>query len=478
MPSFSKLPLPAPLLEALGSLGFTQMLPVQAQSLPAILSGRDVLAQAETGSGKTVAFGLGMLARLEPRLDVQALALCPTRELAEQVGAELRKLASRTPNVKVLTLCGGVPFAPQRASLKQGAHVIVGTPGRVEEHLRKASLGLSQLKVLVLDEADRMLDMGFAPQIASILKHVPAARQTLLFSATYPRAISELSRSCQRDAERVEVAGEAGALAQALPEGQAAGALEQRFFRVPSRQRLAALTRWLAREQPASALVFCNTRLECSEVEESLRAAGWVAASIHGDLSQRERTHVMRLFAAGSCSILAATDVAARGWDIPDLPLVINLGLVRDPTVHLHRVGRTARLGRAGLAVSFVSDEDAAAFAALERAQGQQLELQTLGSDKQRAAAAPQPLRTTLILNAGKNKKLRAGDILGALTGEGGLAGSEVGLIHIDDSAAYVAVASGAAQRALKRLHEAGIKGRSVKARIAGVALREPAPEQ
>ncbi len=185
---------------------------VQTQSLPLILAGRDALVQADTGSGKTVAFGLGMLAGLTSELDVQALCLCPTRELCEQVSTELRRLASRTPNVKVLTLCGGVPFAPQRASLKQGAHVVIGTPGRIEEHLRKASLSLAQLKVLVLDEADRMLDMGFEPQIARVLQHVPAARQTLLFSATYRDTISELSRSYQDDAQRIDVISSAAEL--------------------------------------------------------------------------------------------------------------------------------------------------------------------------------------------------------------------------------------------------------------------------
>ncbi|HKO91618.1 MAG TPA: DEAD/DEAH box helicase [Polyangiaceae bacterium] len=482
--AFSDLPLPGSLLLALAGLGFAGMLPVQEQTLPVILAGRDVLVQADTGSGKTLAFGLGMLAKLESRLDVQALCLCPTRELCEQVSAELRRLASRTPNVKVLTLCGGVPFAPQRASLKQGAHLVIGTPGRVEEHLRKGSVSFAQLRMLVLDEADRMLDMGFEPQIARVLQHVPPQRQTLLFSATYRDTISELSRRYQTDAERIRVESSAAELAQASGSGSmsgeaeppgtlAPGRVEQRFFRVSEAGRLSALARWLGVERPESALVFCNTKVECEEVRQALLASGWAAACIHGDLAQRERQHVMRLFANGSCSVLAATDVAARGWDIPDLPVVVNLGLSRDPIQHLHRQGRTGRLGRAGLVVSFVSGADGHALGAIERVHGQSVTFEQLSAGPARLPAPPRPARVTLILSAGKNKKLRPGDILGALTADGGIPGSDVGMIQIDDSAAYVAIATGSAEQARLRLNEAGVKGRSVKARIAALELRD-----
>lgn len=467
---FSSLPLSAGALAALQVLGFERMLPVQAQTLPDILAGRDVLARADTGSGKTVAFGLGMLAVLAPSLDVQALALCPTRELAEQVAQELRRLACRTPNVKVLSLCGGVPFAPQRASLKQGAHVLVGTPGRVEEHLRKGSVSLAQLKVLVLDEADRMLDMGFEPQIQSVLSHVPAQRQTLLFSATYPAAIAQLSRSYQREALRVDVRAEAPE-PSAAP-GERASAVQHSFYRVTAQQRLTALTRWLAHHRPASTLVFCNTRLECDRVGADLRALGWVAGSIHGELSQRERQHIQRLFANGSCSVLAATDVAARGWDIAELEAVVSFGLARDPTVHVHRVGRTGRLGRAGVVVNLVSREDGPALAALERASGRAAEFSELPPGS--AAPPPRPARVTLLLGAGKDKKLRPADILGALTADGGLAGSDVGAIQIDESSAYVAVTADSAERALTLLRERKVKGRSVRARRAGLDLHAP----
>jgi ATP-independent RNA helicase DbpA len=460
---FASLPLSPGALAALSVLGFERMLPVQAQTLPDILAGRDVLARADTGSGKTVAFGLGMLAVLQAPLEVQSLALCPTRELAEQVAQELRRLACRTPNVKVLTLCGGVPFAPQRASLKQGAHVVVGTPGRVEEHLRKGSLSLAQLKVLVLDEADRMLDMGFEPQIQSVLQHVPAERQTLLFSATYPEAIAQLSRSYQRDARQIDVTD-----AVRQPDtAEQASTVQQTFHRVEPRQRAAALSRWLAQARPTSTLVFCNTRGECDQIAAELRAQGWVAGSIHGELSQRERQHVQRLFANGSCSVLAATDLAARGWDIPELEAVVNLGLARDPTVHVHRIGRTGRLGRAGVVVNLVAGEDAPALAALERDSGQPTVFSELPLASNSASPPPRPPRVTLLLGAGKDKKLRPGDILGALTAEGGLAGTDVGAIQIDDSAAYVAVTASCAERALSLFRERKVKGRSVRARRA-----------
>jgi ATP-independent RNA helicase DbpA len=472
---FSSLGLPSPLLESVASLGFSAMTPVQAQALPEILAGKDVLVQAETGGGKTAAFGLGILALLAPEMVVQALVVCPTRELADQVSGELRRFASRMPNIKVLTLCGGTRFGGQRDSLKQGAHIVVGAPGRLDEHLRKSSLVLYQLKVLVLDEADRMLDMGFEPQLAALVAYAPAARQTLLFSATYPDSIAGLSRKYQRKALRITLPS------TRLPEGEQDAAqpgtptlasVQQHFYRVPASGRIAALGRWLARERPESTLVFCNMRSECDDVANQLRGMGWVAASIHGELPQSERLHVMRLFANKSCSVLAATDVAARGWDIEGLSAVVNLGLPRDPTVHLHRLGRTGRSGRSGVAVSFVSNDDDLALSAIERYQGHQITLQELPRAAGTPAAGTPPM-VTLLLGAGKNKKLRPGDILGALTAEGGVEGNMVGAIQIEESSAYVAIASLAAERALLRLREGPIKGRTIKVRMAGLRLRE-----
>ena len=464
---FEEFSLPPALLEGLAARGFVEALPVQAAALPPILAGKDVLVRSDTGSGKTLAFGVGALARVAPAANVQVLVSCPTRELAQQVAGELRALARRLPNLKVLELCGGVPFAPQRASLRQGAHVVVGTPGRLDEHLRKGSLSLASLAVLVLDEADRMLEMGFEPQLARVLAHAPPERQTLLFSATYPDAIAELSAKWQRDALRLDVEEPI-----ALADDRRALAVEQRFYGVAGSEQRAAFIAWLERERPEAALVFCATRAECQALGDTLRARGWVAASIHGELGQRERQHVMRLFANGSCSVLAATDVAARGWDIAGLPVVVNLGLSRDPALHVHRSGRTGRLGQPGRVISFVSEDDRHALAALERRSGQPITLEPPPSAPA-PGAPPRPRNLTLLLGAGKNKKLRAGDVLGALTGEGGVAGVDVGSIQIDESTTYVAVAAELAERALQRLAAAGVKGKRIKVRLAGLSLRD-----
>jgi ATP-independent RNA helicase DbpA len=477
---FSSLVLASSLLEA---LDFEVMTSVQEQTLPSVLAGRDVLAQAEPGSGKTIAFGLGMLAAVVAQQArglpaVRALAVCPTHELAEQIATELRRLARRTPNVKVLTLCGGVPFRPQRASLKLGADVVVGTPGRLEEHLRKGSLNLAQLAVLVLDEADRMLDMGFAPELEALARHAPSERQTLLFSATFPRSLAQLAGRYQRDPVHILVEPEAIASEERQPSVGVRGALEERFHRVSIGERATALIDWIEDERPASTLVFVNTRVESGHFAAVLRDQGWVAASIHGELSQRERMHVVRLFKNESCSVLVATDLAARGWDITGLSAVVNLGLPRDPSVHLHRIGRAGRSGRPGLAVSFVAEEDLVALAAIERSQGRAAAFSALPAATRTAAAAPPalPKRVTLLLGAGKNKKLRPGDILGALTAAGGVGGSHVGSIDIDESCAYVAVDREVAEQALVHLTSTPIKGRSIKVRRAGLSLSSDEP--
>jgi ATP-independent RNA helicase DbpA len=476
--AFSSLNLPAALLDALSSLAFVEMTPVQALSLPEILAGKDLIVQAEPGSGKTAAFGLGILAALTAPIGaVQALVLCPTRELAAQISAELRRLARCTPNIKVLTLCGGVQFGPQRDSLKQGAHIVVGTPGRIEEHLRKRSLELGALRFLVLDEADRMLEMGFGEQVAGIIAHAPAARQTLLFSATYPPSISSLSSAYQRDAARLSVPGSNDRSPSALPEQpveEPSQRVEERYYKVRVSERVPMFMRWLALEQPESTLVFCSTRKESADVAAELRSSGWVAACIHGEMPQQERQHVMRLFANRSCSVLSATDVAARGWDITGLAAVVNLGLSRESSLHVHRTGRTGRSGRPGLAVSWVAEEDMGPLRAIERLLGHSVRFHDLPPASGSLPSPPQPPMVTLLLGAGKNKKLRPGDVLGALTREGGVQGTDVGAIQIEETYAYVAVARASAERALARLTEGPIKGRQVKVREVGLSFREP----
>ena len=454
---FSSLNLSPALQENLTSLGYLQMTPIQAQSLPLVLEGKDLIAKAKTGSGKTAAFALGLLSRLNiNRVDVQALVLCPTRELADQVAQEIRRLARALPNVKLVTLCGGTPTAPQSATLGFGAHIAVGTPGRILKHLEQGTLELSSLETLVLDEADRMLDMGFGEDINRVISYAPERRQTLLFSATYPEGIAQMSRGVQRNPVEVSV--------ESLHEGSA---IEQKLYEVPAGQRLDALTWLLSHYQPGSCVVFCNTKRACNDVADHLAAKGFSALALNGDLEQRERDQVLVRFANGSATILVATDVAARGLDIKELGAVINYELTYDPEVHVHRIGRTGRAGQQGLALSLYQPSEAQRVNLIEEYQQAPMPLGDLDSiGREIKLIAPQMV--TLSIDAGRKTKVRAGDILGALTGEGGIAGAEVGKIQISEQYSYVAVKRQVASAALKRLQEGKIKGRSYRARKLG----------
>ncbi len=450
--AFSDLPLPATLLGTLTELGYVTMTPIQAQSLPSLIAGRDVIAQAKTGSGKTAAFGIGLLMALDPRnFNAQSLVLCPTRELADQVMKELRKLARFAGNIKILSLCGGTAIGPQYASLEHGAHVIVGTPGRVLKHLEKGSVNFTGLRTLVLDEADRMLDMGFHDSIKSIVDQLPAKRQTLLFSATYSDDIRALSKRFQRDPVSVTI-----------KETVTEAMITQHFFEVDNRDRLTAVARLLQHYKPASAVLFCNTKQRCEEVSSTLQAQGFHVAALHGDLEQRDRDLVLIQFSNQSCPFLVATDVAARGLDIKNLEAVINVDMAFDPEVHVHRIGRTGRAGQSGLAISLCSPSEAHRVNAIEDYQKITAEWQELPTATNNTAPA-QPRMVTLQIAGGRKEKLRPGDILGALTGEAGIEGSKVGKIDITDLQAYVAVDRSVAAAALKGL--AKIKGRSFKVR-------------
>ncbi|SDH04237.1 ATP-independent RNA helicase DbpA [Pseudomonas benzenivorans] len=453
--AFSSLPLSAAMLANLESLGYAQMTPIQAQSLPVMLKGLDLIAQAKTGSGKTAAFGIGLLNPLNPRyFGCQALVLCPTRELADQVAKEIRRLARAGDNIKVLTLCGGVPFGPQIGSLEHGAQIIVGTPGRIQQHLAKGTLKLDGLNTLVLDEADRMLDMGFYDSIAEIIGQTPARRQTLLFSATYPAGIKQLAAAFMRNPQQVK--------AEALHDDSQ---IEQRFYEIAPEQRMDAVLRLLGSLRPVSCVAFCFTKQQCQELVEHLATHGISAAALHGDLEQRDRDQVLAMFANRSLSVLVATDVAARGLDIDALDLVINVELARDSEIHIHRVGRTGRAGEKGLAVSLVAPAEGHRAQAIETLQKAPLNWQSLDGLKTKAGEPLQPPMITLCIGAGRKDKLRPGDILGALTGEAGIPGTQVGKIAIFDFQAYVAVERGVAKQALKRLADGKIKGRSLRVR-------------
>ena len=458
---FSSLPLPAAVLGNLAELGYHAMTPIQAESLPAMLAGRDVIAQAKTGSGKTAAFGIAALRNLDARLfAVQTLVLCPTRELADQVMQELRRLARALGNIKIISLCGGVAIGPQIGSLEHGAHIVVGTPGRVLKHLQKRTLELNRLNTFVLDEADRMLDMGFYDSIVAVHEQLPKRRQTLLFSATYSEAIRGLSGRFQTDPLEVTV--------ESL---HSEAQIEQHFFEIDEKNRMAALNALLRAYvfnndggEENSALLFCNTKQRCDDVTQTLRAHGFHVAALHGDLEQRDRDQVLAQFANLSCPLLVATDVAARGLDIKDLTAVINVELAFDPEVHVHRIGRTGRAGRGGLALSLCAPAEAHRALAIEEFLKQSIRweaLPAIGSP----APAPAPAWVTLQIAGGRKDKLRPGDILGALTGEGGIAGNQVGKIAIGDLHAYVAVAREAASAAMRRIGKDGIKAKPFKIR-------------
>ncbi|PVZ82781.1 ATP-dependent RNA helicase DbpA [Serratia sp. S1B] len=454
--SFSSLPLPAEQLDNLNELGYAEMTPVQAAALPAILQGQDVRAQAKTGSGKTAAFGIGVLDKINiPLVATQALILCPTRELADQVSKELRRLARFAQNIKILTLCGGQPVGPQLDSLVHAPHIVVGTPGRVQEHLRKKTLILDALQVLVLDEADRMLDMGFADDIDQVISYTPPSRQTLLFSATYPLGIERISARVQREPFNVVV-----------EESEELASIEQRFYETTRDQRLAHLVAVIRHYQPASCVVFCNTKRDCQSVYEALDAYNINALALHGDLEQRDRDQVLVRFSNRSCRVLVATDVAARGLDIKELELVVNYELSFDPEVHVHRIGRTGRAGLSGLAISLCTPQEMVRVHALEEflamtvAWGQVSELNSASN------AALEAEMVTLCIDGGRKAKIRPGDILGALTGDAGLTAAEVGKIDLFPVHAYVAIRKASARKALQQLQKGKIKGKSCKVRL------------
>jgi ATP-independent RNA helicase DbpA len=448
---FSSLALKPALLENIESLGYTHLTPIQAESLPHILEGRDVIAQAKTGSGKTAAFGIGLLSKLDLNsFRVQAMVVCPTRELADQVCKEIRRLARFTQNIKVLTLCGGVPFGPQLGSLEHGVHIVVGTPGRLQEHLRKRSLRLSNLKVLVLDEADRMLDMGFEEAISDVISYAPTHRQTLLFSATYTDPIREISQKFQFKPVSVSI-----------ETSHHDSDIEQHFYQVEKSKRINALGYLLAYHRPESTVVFCNTKRDCQDVASALENSGFSVQALHGDLEQKHRDQVLVRFANKSCSVLVATDVAARGLDIKDMQAVINYDLPWDAEIYVHRIGRTGRAGKKGLALSLCTEQELNRVKVIEDYQNTSAKWDEVAPFQLSYEQRFEPPMVTLWIDGGRKNKVRPGDILGALTGDAGIAGGEVGKIDIFDAHAYVAIKRGSADKALACLRNGKIKGRN-----------------
>lgn len=458
MESFAELPLNPLLVDNLTSIEHIRPTPVQAAALPLVLAGRDVIVQAETGSGKTAAFALGLLQALDvAAVRLQGLVLCPTRELADQVAREIRRLARPFPNVKVLTLCGGVPLRPHLASLAHEPHLVVGTPGRILELIEQQALPLKSLKTLVLDEADRMLDMGFQEDIDKILQAAPKQRQTLLFSATWPDDVRQLAGRFLRNPETITVDATA-----------TVSDIKQTFFEVSDNSRKpAAVVDILLARQPESVVIFCNTRADVRALTEHLDRAGFSVLALHGELDQRDRDEMLLRFANRSCSILVATDVAARGLDIKDLPMVLNADLASDADIHIHRIGRTGRAGAQGQALTLFTGRELHRLSAIEERLGITLDRQPLPRVEARARPWLSPF-VTLVVDAGKTEKVRPGDLLGALTGTAGLPGDAVGKIDVFPTRSYVAVARAKADEAFRRLKDGKIKGRSFRVRRLG----------
>ncbi len=450
---FTSLDLRAALFSNLSSLGYDTMTPIQSQSLPLMLNNLDVIAQAKTGSGKTVAFGLCLLNRLNvENYSVQALVLCPTRELAEQVSQVLRQLARQMPNVKVLNLSGGMPLKPQLDSLRHGAHIIVGTPGRVQKHLDKETLSLKKLQTLILDEADRMLDMGFYDAICDIIAICPKQRQTLLFSATYPAEIKKLASQFMQSPKRV-IAEEPNTEID----------IDQIYYETDqSKNKFSILKALLLHHKPKSTLIFCNTKEQTTQLATSLSKEGFSAIALNGDMEQVDRDIAMIRFKNQSCSILVATDVAARGLDIKELPLVINFELAFEHDVHIHRIGRTGRAGAKGLALSITTPADAERLLAIEEGLKQPVRWGELAALNKSSSTIISPDMVTFCLNVGKKDKIRPGDILGALTKDAGLAGDMIGKIDITPLYSYVAVHQSKADAAFNYLQNGKLKGRKV----------------
>lgn len=447
--TFDILPIKKELLSTLQELKFYTMTPVQEKSIPLILEGKDVIAQAKTGSGKTAAFGLGILNSLDVSInDIHSLVLCPTRELAEQVATDLRTLARSLQNIKIITLCGGAPESLQRKSLEQGAHIIVGTPGRVLHHLDKGSLRVEALNFFTLDEADRMLDMGFSAEIMEVVGYLPRSRQSLLFSATYPENIQKLSKDVQKNAVEVKV--------DVTHESEN---IEQTFYEIKDGQdKNNFLYKILSHYKPDRSIIFCKTKKDTNDIENFLINRDIFAQCLNGDLDQSERTEVFTKFSNQSLSILVATDVAARGLDIEKLPMILNYSLPASAEDYIHRIGRTGRAGQKGRAFSF--------FDTFETFRLKEIEILTkkpcLIEDVSQLTYTQKynlvPPMETMYITGGRKHKIRRGDILGALVGEAKLDAKDVGDISVFNDYSFVAIKSKHINKAIEKLNAGKIK--------------------
>lgn len=443
------------LRETLTELGFNAPTPVQTASLPALLEGKDLLGQAQTGSGKTAAFALPILTNVDLNLrQIQAVILCPTRELCAQVAREIRRLGRKLPGLFVLTVAGGEPAKPQLEALERGVHIVVATPGRLLDLLSRDGINFDALKTLVLDEADRMLDMGFERDMRAIIESTPASRQTVFFSATYLPAITQMSRRYQRNPVAVKI------------EDIDKSTINHFVVHAESDEKAKFLNK-LVRGTRGSILIFANLKASINEITERLKREGEQAASLHGDLEQRDRDRVLAMFRNQSVRVLVASDVAARGLDIAGVDMVIQHDVPHEDAVYVHRSGRTGRAGKTGVAVSLASVSERQRLREFEFAHSIEIKKASIFDFSYREEEKPATAMRTLYISGGRKDKLRPGDILGALTGEsGGLTASQIGKIEIHDNFAYVALDAKAAAKAESKLKSGKIKGRKFAVRL------------
>ena len=515
--TFEEMCLDTRIMRAIAEMGFEQPSPIQAQSIPIAVEGKDMIGQARTGTGKTASFGIPMLQRINPKdKNLQAIVLCPTRELAIQSANEIRKLAKFLHGIKVLPIYGGQEISKQIRSLKGGVQIVIGTPGRVMDHLRRHTLKPQTVDIVVLDEADEMLNMGFREDIETILGQLPEERQTMLFSATMPKPILEIAKRYLHEPEIVKV----------IQKELTVPNIEQYYYEVNPRKKNEVLSRLLDMYDPSLSLVFCNTKRKVDELVADLKGRGYFAEGLHGDMKQSQRDRVMNGFRNGRTDILVATDVAARGIDVDDVEAVFNYDVPQDDEYYVHRIGRTGRAGREGRAFTLVvgkeiyklkdiqrycktkirrqpipSVNDVAAIKVeklLEQA-GELIATDGLGrmmdlleeyldgsdySATEMAAAllamqlgetstqtlpkeefgdtGAEPGMVRMFMNIGKKDRVRIGDILGAVAGESGMEGALVGTIDMYDNFSFVEVPQEYAAAVLEAMNHSKIKGRRV----------------
>jgi ATP-independent RNA helicase DbpA len=441
------------MLDNLKSLGYHNLTEIQEKSLSVTLNGGDLIAQAKTGSGKTASFGITLLHKLNvSKFRIQSLVLSPTRELANQVANELQKIARYKHNIKILTLCGGVPYRPQVHSLSHQAHIVVGTPGRILKHLKEGNFQTLDIDSLVLDEADKMLDMGFYDDIKDIISYLPKKRQTMLFSATYPFEIEDLAKDILNKPTKIVVEST-----------HSESIIEQVFYESNYNEKYQNTLRLFDKYKPNLVLIFCNTKLECDELSEKLKKNNLSPLVLHSDLDQKERNETIILFSNKSHPILIATDVASRGIDIDDISLIVNYDFPRTLEVYTHRIGRTARAGKTGKAISFIDIEDMDLFQDLKITYKIEQNLQSSSNLIVDTKYNFTPIYDTLFINGGKKQKIRKGDILGTLIKGVHLDKNDVGQIDILNFCAFVAIKKKVSKKTCDVLNNTKLKGKYFK---------------